>query len=91
MKNKFSFIRLSSFILLFLFACKNEKISQENNKVKIGRFNADSSYQFIEKQVSFGKRYMNTTEHENCKNWLVKKLNDYRFDVIEQTCKRDGI
>jgi len=57
---------------------------QENIKVKIGRFDADSSFQFIKKQVDFGKRYMNTKEHENCKNWLVEKLKSYDFEVIQQ-------
>jgi glutaminyl-peptide cyclotransferase len=77
------------FLILILlsisFGCKKEKVPQENIKVKIGRFDEDSAFVFIEKQVSFGKRYMNTSEHEDCKNWLIKKLEAYDLQVIPQT------
>ena len=69
---------------LILFGCKKEKVPQQNIKVKISRFDADSAYSFIQKQVDFGKRYMNTEAHENCKNWLASKLKSYDFEVINQ-------
>jgi len=43
---------------LILFGCKKEKVPQQNIKVKISRFDADSAYSFIQKQVDFGKRYI---------------------------------
>lgn len=74
-------------VFLSFLSCGSEKISQENKKVKIESFNQDSAYVFIQKQVDFGKRYMNTTEHEECKNWLVSKLQNYDFEVITQDFK----
>jgi len=72
------------FTILTFISCKNEKKSQENVKVKIGSFSQDSAYLFIEKQVEFGKRYMNTEEHEACKDWLISKLRSYDFEIIPQ-------
>ncbi len=40
-------------------------------------FNADSSYSFIEKQLSFGFRIPGTPEHKKCSEWLVSKLGSY--------------
>jgi len=71
-------------IFLTIISCKQEKIPQENRKVKLEAFNQDSAYAFIQKQVDFGKRYMNTAEHEACKNWLIDKLKAYEFEVITQ-------
>ncbi len=77
-------------ILLFSFflACQSEsteKRPQENIKVKINPFNADSAYAYVAKQVDFGNRYMNTEEHEQCKNWLASQLGNFGFEVIPQT------
>lgn len=74
----------SVLILLSFLSCEDSKIPQENIKVKIEPFNQDSAYAFIEKQVDFGKRYMNTLEHEACKDWLINQLRKYDFDVIAQ-------
>lgn len=71
-------------VLMSSLSCKNEKIPQEKLKVKIGSFNQDSAYVFIENQVRFGKRYMNTIAHKKCKDWLVKKLRSYNFEIIAQ-------
>lgn len=75
------------FLIFIVLSCaKNgsEKVPQENIKVRINKFNSDTCFAFIEKQVQFGKRYMNTQEHENCKSWLQEKLQTYDFDVIAQ-------
>lgn len=73
-------------ILLFLalLSCRNEKLPQENTKVQISAFSQDSAHAFIEKQVAFGKREMNSTAHEECKDWLVNKLEGFGFAVSEQ-------
>lgn len=80
---------LFTLFLILLFSCtepeKHEKMPQEDRKVNITPFNQDSCYSFIQQQVDFGKRYMNTPEHENCKNWLQSKLKFYGFEVIPQT------
>jgi len=88
MKIKYSFFALVILSLSFILACQSEsteKRTQENIKVKITPFNADSAYAFVAKQVAFGNRHMNTEEHEQCKNWLSSKLASYGFDIIPQT------
>lgn len=52
--------------------------------VKIPAFIADSSFVFIEKQLSFGPRVPGTPTHKACKDWLVQKFESYGADVIEQ-------
>jgi len=78
---------LAIITVLIFIGCQNEKIPQENKKVKIGSFNQDSAFAFIDRQVKFGKRYMNTEEHEECKDWLIDKLESYNFEVITQDFK----
>lgn len=50
-------------------------------------FNADSTYSFIEQQLSFGHRVPGTKEHEACKDWLVGKLKQYTSNVEVQEFK----
>jgi len=47
-------------------------------------FNADSAYYFVEKQVLFGPRVPNTSEHVACGDYLVEKLKQYGANVTEQ-------
>lgn len=51
---------------------------------KVPKFEQDSAFAFIEKQVSFGNRVPNSPGHKACKNWLVNKLKSYKAEVIEQ-------
>ena len=52
--------------------------------VKIPAFNADSTFLFIEKQLSFGTRVPGTETHKECKDWLVGKFKSFGAEVIEQ-------
>lgn len=76
------------FSVLFVISCKeepsdsNEKI--EKKEVMIPRFNVDSAYQKVEKQLSFGPRIPGTEEHVACKNWFVEILESYGAEVIDQ-------
>ncbi len=54
------------------------------NQRKIPKFEQDSAYANIAKQVSFGTRVPNSPGHKACKNWLVNKLKSYKAEVIEQ-------
>jgi glutaminyl-peptide cyclotransferase len=47
-------------------------------------FNADSAYQYVQKQVDFGPRVPNTPAHEACANWLAAKMDSLGADVIVQ-------
>lgn len=46
------------------------------------KFNADSAYYFIEKQVAFGPRIPNTKAHKLAGNWLTDELGKY-VDSVE--------
>lgn len=47
-------------------------------------FNADSAYNFVAKQVSFGPRVPNTKAHEQTGDYLVATLKKFGFTVTEQ-------
>ncbi len=70
--------------LVSCMSCEPELVPQEDIQVAIPQFNADSCYAMLKQQVDFGKRYMNTPEHENCKDWLMETLESYGFEVIPQ-------
>jgi len=82
--------------VLFLFSCSNEEPKKEIKKeakptvtyIKAPDFNADSAYQYVQKQVDFGFRIPNTPEHIACGDWLVSELNKYGATVTEQTFKK---
>lgn len=63
--------------IIVIAGCKNEPTSIPPAKLVVPLFNADSTYSFIEKQLSFGPRVPGTPEHKACKEWLVNKLNQY--------------
>jgi hypothetical protein len=44
-------------------------------------FNSDSAYAYIAKQVSFGPRIPNSSAQIMCKDWMVKKLRAYGWQV----------
>jgi len=88
------FIKQSStcfFILFLLFeiGCKSDQkpatapppITEE---VKVPKFDRDSAYFFVDKQVSYGPRLPNTSAHIQCKDWMVGKFESYGLKVTEQ-------
>ena len=53
-------------------------------------FNADSAWQWCNKQCEFGPRTMNSTAHEQCKDWIVEKFREYGCIVSEQHATLKG-
>ena len=49
--------------------------------VKIPRFNQDSAYSFIEKQLAFGYRVPGTQASRECRDWIASKLTGYGAKV----------
>lgn len=47
-------------------------------------FSADSSFNFVAKQVKFGKRVPNTAAHVACAKYFVETFKKYNWEVIEQ-------
>jgi glutaminyl-peptide cyclotransferase len=48
------------------------------------QFDGDSSFAYIEKQVSFGPRNPMSNGHKECKNWLIGELGKYAGRVVQQ-------
>jgi glutaminyl-peptide cyclotransferase len=87
--------RYTQYILYFLClivligSCKNDQSSEtapppKVEKAKVPKFERDSAYAFIEKQLSFGPRVPNTEAHQQCKEWLVNTFERLGAKVIEQ-------
>lgn len=78
---------------LLLSSCEAQKgrkkaETQTTKKVVvIPKFNADSAYSYVEKQVSFGPRVAGTEAHAACAKWLAEKLGEYSDSVIVQKFK----
>ena len=54
------------------------------NAKPVPRFDADSAYAFVARQVAFGPRVMNTAAHDATGEWLVGKLKEFGATVEEQ-------
>lgn len=50
----------------------------------LGDFNADSAYNYLARQVSFGPRVPNTEAHRLAGSWLSSELSRHGLEVIEQ-------
>ena len=73
---------------ILLLQCKSEPKVEEAPKVvkelKIPAFNRDSAYVYVQSQVDFGYRHMGSPGHEDCKAWIVRKLNTFGVTTIQQ-------
>ncbi len=95
---------MNKWIVLFGFAallgapgCNGNKTADTASEVKeptnqqslfIGDFNADSAYQQVAAQVSFGPRVPGTQAHRDCRDYIVEQLNRYGADsVLVQTAE----
>lgn len=97
-KNTFWLLCLS-FLIFSGSACNTDTKNPAKNNVtaadvdeptqtrKIPRFDRDSAYAFVAKQVNFGPRVPNMKSHTACKNWLVTRFKEFGATVIEQDFK----
>ncbi len=88
------FIKKIAFATLALLAlatlgCNSD--APQNNEpeanlqpVAVPKFERDSAFDFVAKQVAFGPRVPNTEAQKRCKDWLVQKLTGYGLKVTEQ-------
>ena len=93
---------LVAFVALAVWQCNPEPPKQDTttmtipeskpraNQRKVPKFEQDSAYAHIQKQVSFGPRVPNMEGHKACKAWLVSKLKSYKATVIEQDFTADS-
>lgn len=95
LKQKFQAVCLLSILIIFNGCVadqnktKKPTSTSENTqatkaKYAVPQFNADSAYNFIQKQVDFGPRVPNTPEHVACGNWLVNQFKRYGLKVTTQ-------
>jgi len=79
--------------LFCLFACAGnshkEQAETVNSKPETPasiapQFNADSAYNYVQKQCDFGPRVPNTKSHDACAVYLAEKLKTYTSNVIVQ-------
>ncbi len=82
---------MSKYLFFFLIigfivvSCKNEPTSIPPPKLVVPKFNADSAYAYIEKQINFGPRVPGTPAQIECRDWIKSKMESYGAKVIEQT------
>ncbi|MEM9917459.1 MAG: M28 family peptidase [Bacteroidota bacterium] len=77
---------------LMITACQDDSASQtetttttpSRKKVVVPKFERDSAYAYVEKQLSFGPRVPGTEAHAQCKDWMADKLRSFGADVILQ-------
>lgn len=82
-------------LLLIVFSCgKNSDKPTTSTPVAVPKFNADSAYAFVQKQVDFGPRVPNTEAHRNTAAYLESKLKSYGAQVTVQSFRAptvDGV
>ncbi len=75
---------------LILGACGSHKAASEApatltaDEIAEVKFDADSAYSYVERQVAFGPRVPNTEAHRLCGDWLVSELQRHGAQVTEQ-------
>src|SRR5258706_6555169 len=71
-------ISVATIILGVLAGCTPKKKVEEKQTptrvVEVPRFNADSAYFFVERQVKFGPRVPNTKSHQQAADYFVDRL-----------------
>ena len=77
------------YILFALIAasCAENTDNTDNTKKTIPKFNSDSAYSFVQRQVDFGPRVISSKAWENCAKYLEKKFSSYNANVLIQKTK----
>ena len=75
---------------LFLISFKSDSNTSGQSStetlqpVAVPKFDRDSAFAFVGKQVTFGPRVPNSDAHRQCKEWLVQKFQSLGMQVTEQ-------
>tara|TARA_B110000444_G_scaffold261147_1_gene311395 strand:- start:4456 stop:5427 length:972 start_codon:yes stop_codon:yes gene_type:complete len=82
---KYSYI----LFVLIISSCSQKKDKEIKTKAEkinviVPKFNADSAYSFIQKQVDFGPRVISSESWRKCSRYLEKKLLSYNANVLVQ-------
>lgn len=90
--NILTFIALTAFLIVGSYSCKSDKKETptvQKLRVKIPKFNGETAYRYVEKQLSFGYRIPGTKEHAATKDWYVEQLKSVGAEVEVQEFKSD--
>lgn len=76
-------------VAMMFTACGNKAATQipvavNPDRVAEVKFDADSAYSYVAKQVEFGPRVPNTEAHRLCGDWLASELKRHGAQVTEQ-------
>ncbi len=79
-------------LMLSAIGCKSDSNGSNNSTTDVAdiqplavpKFERDSAFAFVAKQVAFGPRVPNTDAHKRCKDWLVGQFTAYGLKVTEQ-------
>ncbi len=72
-------------------AAKGENQAAHTREITVPEFRADSAFNNVARQVSFGPRIGNSEAHEACAEWLVAELRRHGADtIIQQRHALDG-
>jgi hypothetical protein len=71
------FILGTVFIFLSCSGEEEERLNFEEQDREVPEFNADSAYQFVERQLRFGPRNPNSTGHQQAKTYFLNTLKKY--------------
>lgn len=93
-RNHTCLLLVSLLIVILSMSCTDDKpsltetsptpVETPKKKASVPKFDRDSAYEFVAKQVSFGPRLMETEGHRNTKAWLVETFKGFGAEVIEQ-------
>lgn len=85
-------MKYAPLVLLFVvFSCGKNSEKPATTTIDVPKFNADSAYAFVQKQVDFGPRVPNTEAHAKTAVYLEGKLKSYGAQVTVQSFKAPTI
>jgi Zn-dependent M28 family amino/carboxypeptidase len=89
-QSRIQFMKYSYILfVLIISSCSQKKDKEIKTKAEkinviVPKFNADSAYSFIKKQVDFGPRVISSESWRKCSRYLEKKLLSYNANVLVQ-------
>ncbi|MEP2669934.1 MAG: M28 family peptidase [Cyclobacteriaceae bacterium] len=88
-KERLGLLLVQVVVIIILSGCSGggDKVKEKNKPtrvVNVPRFNADSAYAFVNKQVDFGPRVPNSKAHKETGDFLVNQLKEYGALVVTQ-------
>ena len=89
-QSRIQFMKYSYILFVLIISSCSQKIDKEIKtkaekiNVIVPKFNADSAYSFIQKQVDFGPRVISSESWRKCSRYLEKKLLSYNANVLVQ-------